>query len=193
MSATPQTNRSLYSDPQNAVALNQRIEHVETSCHVSKHRVVTVEVRLGRVREKILTPPRIRPRQGHAYSTSIVPAAIELIANGVPGSAAAITARIAVLCDKVRHDAMKHQAVIVPAFRERDEVRHGHGRICGGEVDLDGAPNRHDGCDEWPVAERSTNDGPHLFQIPCAWSRSDTDARPGDQRSYSPYRGALAC
>src|SRR5438046_1801389 len=121
---------------------------------------------LGRVGEKILTTTRIRPREGHAHRPSIVPMPIQLIANGVPRPAAAVTTWIAILRDEIRYDAMKREAVIIPSLGKRDEVRHGQWCVRGGQIHLNRAANCHDGYEKWPVAKRSTKHCLHLFQIP---------------------------
>ena len=69
---------------------------------------------------------------------------VQLVANRVAGAARAVAARIAVLDDEVRDDAVDLQAVEVALARQRHEVLRRLRRVEDGQLDLDRALRRLD-------------------------------------------------
>src|SRR4051812_32394491 len=100
-------------DPRYLITLNNPVENVESFDDASENCVVTVEVRLGRMRDEILTPARIRTGESHPDCSSLVTATIHLVAYRIPRTAIAIITRIAILCDEIRDHPMKASVAIV--------------------------------------------------------------------------------
>ena len=92
------------------------------------------------MRDEVLAPAGIGPRiEGHADRAAQVRPFIQLVADGVPGSALTVTARVAILDHEVRDDPVEAEAVEKAFARERDEVLDGERRVDDGELDLNRA------------------------------------------------------
>ena len=86
-------------------------------------------MRLGRMGDKPLRAAGVFAGEGHADGAAFVRDHVDLAADRPAGAAVAVAARVAVLHDEVRHDAMHFEAVEVTAPGELDEIVHGERRV----------------------------------------------------------------
>src|SRR5690606_9969470 len=107
------------------VFLHDAIDDVHSGDDASEYRIAAIEMRLWRVCNEELTAARVGPGECHAQSASLVAKQVDLIADRVAGSAAAVATWISVLDDEIRHDTMPARTGIIAALDQRDEVVDG--------------------------------------------------------------------
>src|SRR5215510_13259773 len=112
-----------------AVALTDRVQYGGTSDHPAEDRIDAVEVRLRRMRDEILAPSGVRSRQRHAHRSGLVAHGVDLVADREAGAAPAVAARIAVLHDEVRDDAMPPRPIEIASRDQLQEYRDGERRL----------------------------------------------------------------
>ena len=83
--------------------------------------------------------PGVRPREGHAQHGTVVPAHVDLVANGAAGSAESISTRIAVLHDEVGYHAVPPVAVEEVAIDEPEKIGDRERGLGAEELDLNGS------------------------------------------------------
>src|SRR5689334_21230604 len=108
------TSISFRINPRDQVALDNSVEHIIATDNSTEHSVVSVEMRLRRVRDEVLTAACVRPGQRHSNGAALIAVLIHFVSDCIAGSAVAIVARISVLRDEVWDDAMESRIPIVP-------------------------------------------------------------------------------
>src|SRR5262245_538389 len=96
-----------------AIAARNLIDDFHAANDAPKYGVATIEMRLRRMRNEPLRTTRVFSRQRHADSRPLVRHFINLATNCIARSAILITARVARLHDKIRHDARNRLAIEV--------------------------------------------------------------------------------
>src|SRR3954469_19400224 len=97
-------------DGEDPVTLDQPVHDVEAVGDAPKDGVMAVEVRLPGEGEEVLAAAGVGAGEGHADGTPLVAPAIELVADGVAGTAVAVAAGVAVLGDEGGDDAVDARA-----------------------------------------------------------------------------------
>src|SRR3982751_1576636 len=96
--SAPRTTTHLAdADANNAVSLNDAVEHGLTRRHLAEDGVAAVEMRLRRMGDEELAAAGVRTGQRHPERPPQIAPAVQLVANGVAGPAVAVAARVAAL------------------------------------------------------------------------------------------------
>src|SRR5438067_1684836 len=103
---------------------------------------MTIEVRLRRMGQEILTAAGVGAGERHSESAALVPMAIHLVTNCVSRTTIAVAARIAVLDHEIRNDTMEARIAVVARLGEREEIADGDRRFGAEELETKIAAHR---------------------------------------------------
>src|SRR5687767_4472350 len=73
--------------------------------------------------QEVLASTRVRSGECHSHRAPLVALAIHLVTDRIAGSTVAVVARIAILRDEVRHDAVKASVAVVSRASETEKIR----------------------------------------------------------------------